>query len=387
MSHIFKLIVLAFQCFCVITTSFMLGYWIYKYSRNEDATQIQYKSFDSGENAVYPELTICIVDPILGAKLNEIDHGIDKDMYIKYLKGEIELNVMKDVFSFDEITINLFDYLREIEIVEKSNGNSSVHTCNNTQDCKFVIFKNNYNGFTFREHQFMKCFGIEINTKYSFHVSEIQLFFDETFSNIVDQVEVVYAMFNHPNQMFIFQNKGTKQIWSTNEYNNTVNFFQINSFEILKRRKKSNTHCYANWQHYDETVLFNKIKTVGCRTPYQQFFQQFPVCKNRSKMKEAIYNLDDIADNFLPPCQEVSHLSYTHSPIRSSKYYFKNNVYPLTISYPEKIKMITQSQAIDVHSLIGNIGGYIGLFLGMFQLNFKILLKRNFIVCIGKYEC
>ena len=34
------------------------------------------------------------------------------------------------------------------------------------------------------------------------------------------------------------------------------------------------------------------------------------------------------------------------------------------VQYPEEIKIITQSKEVDVHALIGNIGGYIGLFLG-----------------------
>ena len=36
----------------------------------------------------------------------------------------------------------------------------------------------------------------------------------------------------------------------------------------------------------------------------------------------------------------------------------------LSIFYPEEVKIITQSKDVDVHSLIGNIGGYLGLFLG-----------------------
>ena len=36
----------------------------------------------------------------------------------------------------------------------------------------------------------------------------------------------------------------------------------------------------------------------------------------------------------------------------------------LTVLYPEEVKLITQSKEVDVHALIGNIGGYIGLFLG-----------------------
>ena len=36
----------------------------------------------------------------------------------------------------------------------------------------------------------------------------------------------------------------------------------------------------------------------------------------------------------------------------------------ITIEYPEEVKIITQTKDVDVHSLIGNIGGYLGLFLG-----------------------
>ena len=45
--------------------------------------------------------------------------------------------------------------------------------------------------------------------------------------------------------------------------------------------------------------------------------------------------------------------------------------YLISISYPPMAKMITQSQAVDAHSLVGNIGGYIGLFLGKFQAKGK----------------
>ena len=38
--------------------------------------------------------------------------------------------------------------------------------------------------------------------------------------------------------------------------------------------------------------------------------------------------------------------------------------YIIQVYFPAKGKTITQLQDVDVHTLIGNIGGYIGLFLG-----------------------
>ena len=105
------------------------------------------------------------------------------------------------------------------------------------------------------------------------------------------------------------------------------------------------------------------MKKVGCRAPYQTFFKQLSVCDTQEKMKQTIFDIHTIPK--LPvPCQEMSQVDFTFSDGSDG---FKLDGYedfPLLIKFPEKIRVITQSQAIDIHSLIGNIGGYIGLFLG-----------------------
>ena len=63
---------------------------------------------------------------------------------------------------------------------------------------------------------------------------------------------------------------------------------------------------------------------------------------------------------FAPPCLEMSNVVSSMTILSES-----NVTSPImVISYPEKIKVITQLKSVDAHSLIGNIGGYIGLFLG-----------------------
>ena len=56
-----------------------------------------------------------------------------------------------------------------------------------------------------------------------------------------------------------------------------------------------------------------------------------------------------------------------HLPKNSNKEnssYVDKEALMFTISFPDKIKLITQSQKINSESLIGYIGGYVGLFLG-----------------------
>ena len=57
----------------------------------------------------------------------------------------------------------------------------------------------------------------------------------------------------------------------------------------------------------------------------------------------------------------------------------KFGFYPVNFGFPENMKLIKQQKAIDAHALIGNIGGYIGLFLGKYEIKVRltgIILQR-----------
>ena len=63
---------------------------------------------------------------------------------------------------------------------------------------------------------------------------------------------------------------------------------------------------------------------------------------------------------FPPPCLEMSNVVSSMNILKE----FNNTSPALVLNYPDKIKVITQLKSVDAHMLIGNIGGYIGLFLG-----------------------
>ena len=65
----------------------------------------------------------------------------------------------------------------------------------------------------------------------------------------------------------------------------------------------------------------------------------------------------------LVPCQDILDIPYRHSEV--SLPLNKTKGFTIIVSYPSNnVKTVRQSQAVDVHTLIGNIGGYIGLFMG-----------------------
>ena len=69
------------------------------------------------------------------------------------------------------------------------------------------------------------------------------------------------------------------------------------------------------------------------------------------------------------PCQEMPVVNIRHQFLEipvvngSTKLYAINIEYPISSSLS---KIVTESQTVDIHTLIGNVGGYIGMFLGEF---------------------
>ena len=122
-----------------------------------------------------------------------------------------------------------------------------------------------------------------------------------------------------------------------------------------------------NWEIYDELVLNRSVMETGCRTPYQNGFKQFPLCSTQEEMKKAAKLTNPNYMNDLhPPCVEMSQLNFDVQEFDDDQPGKKFN-FKLYIQLPNQLKRIRQSAAIDIHSFIGNVGGYIGLFLGNFS--------------------
>ena len=61
--------------------------------------------------------------------------------------------------------------------------------------------------------------------------------------------------------------------------------------EVVKRRNKHNQPCNDNWKGYDDSLLEQHIKAVGCRAPYQKGNNKFTICASKLKMKNTQFEL------------------------------------------------------------------------------------------------
>ena len=353
-----------FKFLCVITTSCTVGYWIHKYGKNEDLTTIEYISLDEADDLILPELNLCLINPFLDNDLKNISKALSTETYLKYLRGEISSNEKLNQINYDQVTLNLFEHLNKVVVFLRPGQNPPKYSCSNPQNCPYINLKSNFSGFV--GPMFYKCFGIETNRKYSKDVSAIVMDFKTTLPQKLRPISDVRSGINYPHQHYRGMSSD-HSLWTNRYDTKSFSTFKIYSIEILRHRNKPNHECFSDWMYYDDLILRDHLKKVGCRAPYQNFFKHLPVCDTKEKMEQSNFNLHML--HKLPvPCQEMSQLAFKFSDGFQQNGY---DSFPLLIQFPDKIRAITQSQAIDIHSLIGNIGGYIGLFLGK-------LVKHNY---------
>ena len=145
---------------------------------------------------------------------------------------------------------------------------------------------------------------------------------------------------------------------------NGVNLvLMVTKIEVLRRRNKRNAPCVKQWNNWDDIAVIKRIKEIGCVAPYYHYFKGFGTCYTKNEMEKWWLMVADIkSDQSNLPCQEMPRIDFEITDELKGP----DDVFQITIGYPEQVKLITQSRAVDGHSLIGNIGGYIGLFLGKF---------------------
>lgn len=151
-----KILIVIFKLLCCLITIFMVGYWMSKFCDNKDQTSVSYHSYDSMDEIIYPEITVCVQPPFLRKPFEEL--GIDIIDYEDYLSGSGEMNLTFPDIDFNNVTINLQDYVANISINTK---HGSTENCSDKEKCPFIKIRNSFNGFWVGTRLLYKCFSIE----------------------------------------------------------------------------------------------------------------------------------------------------------------------------------------------------------------------------------
>ena len=100
---------------CAIVVAFMVGYWFYKYEiEDRDIGVVDYTSLEVSEDIKFPVVSWCFEDPFVDENLRATNSNITRQTYLRYLHGEI-YDDMHEQIDYENVTINLADYLMSIE--------------------------------------------------------------------------------------------------------------------------------------------------------------------------------------------------------------------------------------------------------------------------------
>ena len=359
-----KSFMIMFKCLCGVVTLFMVGYWMKKFQKDEDVSQVQYISMNSMEDVSHPEITICIDKPFLIQAFEETANIFD---YMEYLNGDGDHDQKYKSISFANVTINIFEYLEDI-VLWKTDDTEDRICCPGDSNYNAIELRNSFNGLI--EGVFSKCFSIGISPKFGKTVKFMKIGFNQILTQVIEDMQkkgfgrYIVIFTNLRNQVSRYVNK-YQEIWQALSNKNMNVAAVMASTEILRRRNKRSDPCNTNWRDYDNILMNEHIDRVGCSNPY--LGQSKAICSNATKMKASRYDLNTIRTKS-KPCQEMSNIEIQY--IERGTNLTANATFSMVIEYSSELKLITQAPSVDLHALIGNIGGYIGLFLGMSSIIF-----------------
>ena len=108
------------------------------------------------------------------------------------------------------------------------------------------------------------------------------------------------------------------------------------------------------------------IKINKCRPPYLKSNQNFSKCYTKKSLEASHYGYETVREKYYPKsCRRISKIVYEDvDQDLGLNIDGWTDSFAFGLFYPDDVKIIKQSKEVDIHALIGNIGGYIGLFLG-----------------------
>ena len=360
---------LIFTLTCYTTVSFMVVYWLYKYQVDDrDIGEADYVSFKESYDLEYPVASLCFKNPFVEHKLMKLTPEINDTTYLQYLNGDIEGNISENI-EYQNISLDLNDYF----ISGRENWFNGSTFRNISLSIDHV---NTFNGFY--HAAFMKCFSIRIKNRKYHYIKRLLLFYDKgklirdwkNFDVGPEGPEIAYSL-HYPGQ-FLLGNGIFKKAMDMPKVH------LIQEIEFMRRRSRHKRKCYSESIPYDTKIFDYHASRTGCRPPYLRTETSAPLCETKEMMKESKFQYAGIKSMDYPvACQIISKMrmqQYGGTRYwfiwRDSKQFPFNSTLTLEIEFPERITIITMSKEIDIHTLIGNIGGYIGLFLG----NAKVLI-------------
>ena len=172
----------------------------------------------------------------------------------------------------------------------------------------------------------------------------------------------------------------------------------IDMVDVIRRRNTHRTPCGGNSVRDDDSILTSIVETADCKPPHWKNIDGYPICNDTRKMREVYVDSNfptqstaTFLQRFVKPCNQVKTVTSairegTRGPFSRLLKDTRDKSVKLSIVFRNQdYKEIRHQRDFDFESLVGNIGGYVGLLLGfaLWQIPDAIKLIVDIIVNVA----
>jgi len=189
-------------------------------------------------------------------------------------------------------------------------------------------------------------------------------------------------LYHYPNQILSSFHTVKRQWGKMDNLTNYMLSFNIRYMQAVRYRyKHALDNCIQDYKNYDEIILQKHLMDVGCKAPDQITRDDIQVCKTKEEIKKARF-LFSLQGDTPQPCRKIEWLdleigesdhsdfikdhdeAYLKKRLRFPQKYW-NNYWGLVVRLlTPRFKLITHQKEVDFQTLVGYVGGYIGILLG-----------------------
>ena len=376
-----KVLLVCYQIALIALTISSLIIGIRIYFKNRDVANIDFRKFNKDPDSRYPTFTMCFGSPLRGNSFQKLNNpSINSTTYIEFLKGNLWNDVMATI-QYDDVSIDIENHINSISVFEEK-----------WEGKAYVSFRS----------AIMKCFSVNIPSPETYPLENTNVKYlrinlnASIFRNgIRPKGNIGYlnedsfgVQLHYPGQRM----KATMQNWRwQRSCNPPLMEFKLYAMSVLQRRNKPNEPCNEQSYQFDQTMLDNLIHKIGCKPLYVESKIEAPICWSAGQMKDwyrpfrSYALIRDETIKAVRPCRLIKTIGYTYKEESCDENKISGNQ-SITIMVRfrdmKSFKETLHVRAYNIDSLIGNVGGYFGLYLGFSFFDIPRLLSN----CLDKIK-
>ena len=348
---------------CLISTSVFIIRGINRYFENNDVTSIESPTYKNDELSIFPAISLCFY-AFEDATFEKLGLNVIREGYRQFLVGEHFDKRLLDI-KYEDVSKNLSEIM--LCYFGQFHNGTWFETCHG--QVRTNAEWRAHGSYSWDNWgAFQKCFTLQMA---DVNVERIAWVFSRSvFPNRTRPTEMgrFSVLLHYPYQILDSLNT-IKRVWPpTSKNRNYYVDYEIVGMNVFQRRyKPTQDNCIHDWKNYDTVMVERHIATVGCKAPYQNTIKPWPICNSKEKMKETKLL---IQTGLTPSCRTIENVEYRifetdggeAKKVRGTYFdhWFAMSFRPLNNRFTIKIN----KKEMNFESLVGYIGGYVGLFVG-----------------------